>query len=174
MGIAAALVAVFTLSSPAFGNGGMIPARYTCDGANVSPALRWSLPPAGTRSFTLTMQDPDVPQGTFVHWNVTGIPARTRSLPVGAHPAHEDLNDFGKRGYSGPCPPRGETHHYIFLLRAIGAHGRILGETGLIARYTRRRSTQSATAARTVRVWDDQLASNPTGRAPTPPATTGA
>src|SRR5439155_25956745 len=119
MGIAAALVAVFTLSSPAFGNGGMIPARYTCDGANVSPALRWSLPPAGTRSFTLTMQDPDVPQGTFVHWNVTGIPARTRSLPVGAHPAHEDLNDFGKRGYSGPCPPRGETHHYIFLLRAI-------------------------------------------------------
>jgi Raf kinase inhibitor-like YbhB/YbcL family protein len=152
VGIAAALIAVFTLSSPAFGNGGMIPVRYTCDGANVSPALRWSNPPAGTRSFTLTMQDPDVPQGIFTHWVVTGIPATRRSLPAGAHPQRQGLNDFGKRGYSGPCPPAGQTHHYIFEIRAIGARGRVLGETGLIGLYARRRRTQSAAAAHSVRV----------------------
>jgi Raf kinase inhibitor-like YbhB/YbcL family protein len=132
---AAVLFLGFTLTSPAFGSGALIPARYTCAGADVSPPLRWSVPPPGTRSLSLTVQDPDAKN--FVHWRAWGIAARTRSLAAGAHPPHEGLNGFGKRGWGGPCPAPGPTHHYVFVLKALDGHGRVLNEAGLIARYKR-------------------------------------
>lgn len=136
MGVAATLLSMFALTSPAFGNGGTIARRYTCDGANVSPALRWTAPPRGTRRLSLLVVDVDA--AVFVHWRVDSISPRTRSFAVGAQPAHQGLNGFGTRGWSGPCPPPGPAHHYIFMLKAFGANGRELGEAGLIARYARR------------------------------------
>ncbi len=99
-----------------------------CRGRNVSPALAWNHPPAGTRSFALLMFDPDAPGGGWWHWLVFDIPASTRSLPAGAGNPAKDLmpagtiqgrNDFGSRGYGGPCPPWGAPHHYHLMLYAL-------------------------------------------------------
>src|SRR5690349_17206278 len=107
----AALAAALVLTSPVLHAGGTIPARYTCSGANVSPPLRWTAPPAGTRSFSIGMVD--VTAG-FVHWRAGGIPAKARSLPVGARLPQSAPNSFGQRGYAGPCPPAGAPHRYVF------------------------------------------------------------
>jgi Raf kinase inhibitor-like YbhB/YbcL family protein len=131
--VLASLAVAFALTSPAFHAGGAIPARYTCDGSGVSPPLRWTAPPRGTRSFTLTMRDLDA---GFLHWRATGIAPSRRSLAAGAHAGHELANDFGRRGYGGPCPPSG-THRYRFELDAIGAHGRVLARATLLGRYGR-------------------------------------
>ena len=114
------------LASPAIPPNGEIPAQYTCDGADISPPLSWSDVPAGTGSLVLVVEDPDAPSGTFRHWAVFDIPPTSRGLDAGysanrpTAALHEARNDFGKTGYSGPCPPKGAgTHHYHFRLLAI-------------------------------------------------------
>lgn len=99
-----------------------------CRGGNISPALSWSHPPAGTRSFAVLMFDPDAPGGGWWHWAVFDIPAGVRRLRAGAGaPASQLLppgsiqvrNDWGAVGYGGPCPPPGEPHHYHLILYAL-------------------------------------------------------
>ena len=117
----AAVTKTLTLTSDAFQNGQSIPQVYSCDGANHSPALHWSEPPAGTKSFALVIDDPDAPNGTFRHWGVFDIPASARGIAAGQHLGTEVNNDGGKPGYTGPCPPRGNgVHHYHFKLFALG------------------------------------------------------
>ncbi|NIM20609.1 MAG: YbhB/YbcL family Raf kinase inhibitor-like protein [Candidatus Latescibacteria bacterium] len=113
------------LESAAFEHGGMIPSKYTCDGADVSPPLVWSGLPEGTKSVALICDDPDAPMGTWVHWVIYNIPPDTTSLDEGI-PSKENIelgarqgkNDFRKIGYGGPCPPGG-THRYFFKLYAL-------------------------------------------------------
>lgn len=115
----------FTLTSPAFTNGAAIPPEYSCRGRDISPALAWSEPPAGTQSFALIMDDPDAPMGTWVHWVIFNIPASSRGLSE-AVPTDPQLSDgslqgrtsAGSNGYHGPCPPSG-THRYFFKLYAL-------------------------------------------------------
>lgn len=118
--------------SDAFAEGDTIPVRYTCEGDNVSPPLRWENAPPGTVSFVVIVDDPDAPGRTFLHWLVYAIPAEATSLPEGVAPAEESedptaegelrqgVNDFGDRGYGGPCPPHGDPpHRYRFQVLAI-------------------------------------------------------
>jgi len=114
------------LASPAFQPGGNIPAEYTCDGSDISPPLSWSGVPAGTQSLVLVIEDPDAPSGIFRHWAAFDIPATASGLAAGYGPGRpaaqfrEARNDFGKKGYGGPCPPQGGgTHHYRFRLFAL-------------------------------------------------------
>jgi Raf kinase inhibitor-like YbhB/YbcL family protein len=107
------------LSSAAFAAGATIPRRYTCDGANEAPPLRWTRPPKATRELALLVEDPDAPGGTFVHWTVYGLPAAATHL-TRATEAKQGENSFGKRGYNGPCPPKGDKpHRYVFTLYAL-------------------------------------------------------
>ncbi|MFL6788501.1 MAG: YbhB/YbcL family Raf kinase inhibitor-like protein [Sphingomicrobium sp.] len=111
-------MAGFTLTSEAFADGQPIPPQFTCDGADQAPPLTWGEPPKGTRSFALVVDDPDAPSGTFRHWGAFDIPASARSS---SGPFQQALNDFGKVGYGGPCPPNGHgPHHYRFKLFALG------------------------------------------------------
>jgi Raf kinase inhibitor-like YbhB/YbcL family protein len=148
------------IKSSAFGSDEMIPAKYTCDGADFSPPLEWSESPAGTKSFALVCDDPDAPMGTWVHWVIYDIPptatmlaegiTREKDLPGGGT---QGINDFRKIGYGGPCPPGG-THRYFFKLYALDAmlalkpgitkdqlltamRGHILGEAQLMGTYKR-------------------------------------
>jgi Raf kinase inhibitor-like YbhB/YbcL family protein len=123
--IATLVAATFALTSPAFSNGALIPKRFTCDGAGVSPPLRWTAPPAATRSFALSVEDPDAPGGTFVHWTGWNLRPTIRRLPTGAHQPIEGLNSAGMRGYTGPCPPAGPAHRYVFRLYALRAKLRL-------------------------------------------------
>ncbi len=114
------------LTSPVFEQGGAIPRKYTCDGENVSPPLRWRGVPDGTRSFVLLCNDPDAPSGLFRHWAAYDIPPSWIQLEEGYGPQHladrfkEAVNDVGKPGYGGPCPPKGHgEHHYHFRLMAL-------------------------------------------------------
>ncbi len=111
----------FTLSISAFAHGGLIPAKFTCEGADVSPELRWSGAPDGTKSFALIMDDPDAPVGTFTQGVLFDLPADQASVAEGAHASGiAGKNDFGRAGYGGPCPPRGHgPHRYIFMLYAL-------------------------------------------------------
>lgn len=109
--------AAFELTSTAFAQGESIPVKYSCDGDDISPPLTWSDPPEGTQSLALIMDDPDAPGGTFVHWVVYNI-ALTERIGEGAIPGTQGMNDFGKQGYGGPCPPSG-THRYVFKLYAL-------------------------------------------------------
>lgn len=114
------------ISAEAFENGSKIPAEYTCDGKNISPALHWSGIPVGTNSIALIMDDPDAPMGTFVHMVIFNIPADMDILPKGIpkdekYPSREiryGMNDFGRTDYRGPCPPSG-THRYYFRIYAL-------------------------------------------------------
>ena len=115
----------FTLKSSAFSEGSTIPKQYTCDGADVSPALTWAGAPAGTQSFALIADDPDAPVGTWTHWIIWDIPPRG-SLPEGVAKtetlndgARQGKNDFKRIGYGGPCPPPGKPHRYFFKLYAL-------------------------------------------------------
>lgn len=149
------------LSSTAFESGQVIPKRFTGDGADVSPPLQWSDPPAQTMSFALICDDPDAPRGTWVHWVLFNLPADTRQLPE-AVPTGQPLtggaaqgtNDFGNVGYGGPAPPPGKQHRYFFKLYALdrqlelaaGAtkdqllavcQGHVLAEAELMGKYQR-------------------------------------
>ena len=103
---------------------------FGCEGGNVSPSLKWSNAPAGTKSFAVTVYDPDAPTGSgWWHWVVFNIPANVTSLPKGVgNPASgqtpsgavQSKTDFGKTGYGGPCPPKGDKpHRYIFSVYAL-------------------------------------------------------
>jgi Raf kinase inhibitor-like YbhB/YbcL family protein len=117
------------LTSASFEADADTPVKYSCDGANVSPALAWTDPPAATQSFALIMDDPDVPAKTVVHWLIYDIPAGTRSLPEGvptkkklADGSSQGQNTRKKAGYTGPCPEKGgPAHHYFFKLYALDA-----------------------------------------------------
>ena len=118
-----------TLTSAAFAHGGAIPARYTCDGKDCSPALAWTSVPAGAKSLVLIVDDPDAPDPaapkmTWVHWVLYNLPARdgglaeavrSSDLPAGTR---EGLNDWKRTGYGGPCPPIGR-HRYFHKLCAL-------------------------------------------------------
>jgi Raf kinase inhibitor-like YbhB/YbcL family protein len=114
------------LSSEAFAEGGLIPGKHTCDGADESPPLKWSAPPAGTRSLALICDDPDAPSGTWVHWVVYDIPPETASLQgnfprdaIGENAIRQGMTSFKKTGYGGPCPPPGKAHRYYFKIYAL-------------------------------------------------------
>ena len=116
----------FFISSTAFKDGERIPARYTCEGLNVSPPLSWGEPPAGTASLALIVDDPDATAGTFTHWVLFNIPVGIRGLDENI-PRRESLEngalhgktDYGTIGYGGPCPPPGPIHHYRFTVYAL-------------------------------------------------------
>ncbi len=152
----------FKLRSPAFAPSGEIPVKHACDGSEVSPPLRWTDPPDGTKGFALTVDDLDSTAGVAVHWVLYGIPATLRELPEGIRPqdtvseiGSQGLNDFDVVGYSGPCPPPGPAHRYSFKLYALdplvslparrtkdelrkAIHGRIVGRVELVGRYKRK------------------------------------
>lgn len=103
---------------------------FGCSGANISPQLSWENPPKGTKSFAVTMYDPDAPTGSgWWHWLMFDIPATTRELPTNAGDVKQNLapkgaiqsvTDFGTRGYGGPCPPPGHgRHQYIITVYAL-------------------------------------------------------
>ncbi len=151
----------FELRSSAFWSGGAIPMKHTCHGSDVSPPLRWSDPPAKTTSFALIVDDPNAPGGTWVHWVLLGLPGTLRELAEGVPPEDtlpgigtQGMNDFGKVGYDGPCPPRGPAHRYFFKLYALDTdltlpprktkaellkamEGHVLDQAELMGRYKR-------------------------------------
>jgi len=113
------------IETKAFKPGGSIPSVHTCDGADKSPDLSWSDPPAGTASFALICDDPDARAGTWVHWLAWNIPADARGFSEGvsgqpqlADGTRQGSNGSRRIGYSGPCPPSG-THRYFFRLFAL-------------------------------------------------------
>ena len=148
------------IKSSSFNHEGMIPAKYTCDGQNISPPLSWSGAPEKAKSFALICDDPDAPAGTWVHWVIFDIPANVKSLPekVAKQEEIEGLgkngkNTSGRWGYDGPCPPGG-THRYYFKLYALDTmlnlniglskeellkamKGHILAEAQVMGRYKR-------------------------------------
>lgn len=148
------------IKSSSFNHEDMIPAKYTCDGQNISPPLSWSGAPEKTKSFTLICDDPDAPAGTWVHWVIFDIPAKVNSLPEKTSRQEEikglgknGKNTSGRYGYDGPCPPSG-THRYYFKLYALDTmlnkkagltkedllaamKGHILSEAQLMGKYKR-------------------------------------
>lgn len=116
-----------SVRSTAFEAGAAIPIRFTCEGEDLSPPLAWEGGPPGTASYAVVVDDPDAPRGTFVHWTVWGLAPGTTSLAEGASrsgglpPAvREGRNDFGRTGWGGPCPPKGdEPHRYRFRVFAL-------------------------------------------------------
>lgn len=116
------LLRTIKVTSSAFAEGGSIPARFTCKGAGPSPDLTWTGVPAGATALAVVVSDPDAPRGTFLHWLVTGLPARDGRFPEGsALPGSlEGINSTGRQGWCPPCPPSGR-HRYIFALHALDA-----------------------------------------------------
>jgi Raf kinase inhibitor-like YbhB/YbcL family protein len=117
------------ISSNAFAPGAAIPARHTCEGDDISPPLRWTGVPAGTKSLVLIVDDPDAPDPrapkvTWAHWVLANLPATVAALPEGVAPKAlpagtvEGLNDWKRTGYGGPCPPVGR-HRYFHKLYAL-------------------------------------------------------
>jgi Raf kinase inhibitor-like YbhB/YbcL family protein len=149
-----------TVTSAAFGDGDRIPAKFTCDGENVSPPLAWTGVPESSETLTLICDDPDSPSGTWVHWVLFNLPATATELAEGVRPekqltsgARQGRNDFKKIGYGGPCP-HGGTHRYYFKLYALDTalslppgvtkdellkamQGHILAEGQLMGKYRR-------------------------------------
>jgi Raf kinase inhibitor-like YbhB/YbcL family protein len=113
---------VISLTSPAFQDGATIPKRFSCDGKDLSPPLRWSGVPTRARELVLVVEDSDAAR--FVHWTLLDIPANATGIAEDRVPAAalETENSFGKQGWGGPCPPEGEApHHYVFALYATDA-----------------------------------------------------
>lgn len=155
--------APFSLTSPVFKDGGMIPSTYTCDDQrSLSPPLSVSGIPEGTKSLALIMEDPDVPkalipEGVFVHWVVYNIPPRG-DIPQGAQIGTPGANNMDNLAYTGPCPPpeyEPSTHRYIFTLYALSEElsfpkaptaadlraavaGKTLGAATLVGKYSRK------------------------------------
>ncbi len=117
------------ITSSVFEDGGEIPAKYTCQGADVSPPLAFSGVPDGAKSLVLIVDDPDAPDPkapkmTYVHWVLYNLPPDTRGFDEGAKTfppgAGDGINDWKRTGYGGPCPPIGR-HRYFFKLYALDA-----------------------------------------------------
>ncbi|GHO79101.1 hypothetical protein KSD_68720 [Ktedonobacter sp. SOSP1-85] len=108
------------LTSPAFEPGQPIPSQYTCDGANHHLPLTIAQVPREAQSLALVVEDPDAPTKVFTHWLIYDLPPSTQHILEQEAPSGgtEGVNDFGTRGYKGPCPPSG-THHYVFRLFAL-------------------------------------------------------
>lgn len=165
-----ALAGQFTLSSPDIADGKTMAERHVlagfgCTGGNLSPALAWHDAPAGTKSFALTVYDPDAPTGSgWWHWVVFNLPATATQVPAGAGTgpaaalpgaAVQSRTDFGTPGYGGPCPPAGAPHRYVFTIHALDVaalpldpqasaamvgfmvHAHSLGQASLTALYRR-------------------------------------
>jgi Raf kinase inhibitor-like YbhB/YbcL family protein len=116
------------IASDAFEEGKSVPRKFTCDGADRSPPLHWEGAPEGTNALALVVDDPDAPSGTWTHWLLYNMPPATRALGEGiptsatlGDGSRQGTNDFGKVGYSGPCPPPGSTHRYRFKLYALSS-----------------------------------------------------
>jgi Raf kinase inhibitor-like YbhB/YbcL family protein len=105
------------ISSPAFGQNKAIPAKYTCDGANVNPPLQIRGIPEGAKSLVLIVEDPDAPMGLWIHWVVWNVPI-TSTISENSIPGMEGTTTSKKRRYGGPCPPSG-THRYFFKVYAL-------------------------------------------------------
>ncbi len=119
-----------SITSTAFTEGGAIPRKHSCDGADASPPLTWSGTPQGTAAFALIVDDPDAPARTWVHWVLYDLPATLSALPENVAKterlkelggAVQGKSDFKRVGYGGPCPPPGPAHRYYFKLYALGA-----------------------------------------------------
>ena len=149
------------VTSPAFANGETMPKEFTADGDNVSPPLEWRHVPEEAKSIALICEDPDAPRGTFTHWVISNVDARSTGLPRGVPTsallqsgARQGKNDLGTVGYSGPAPPPGSAHRYCFrvyaldqplvleqgagkaeLLKAMKGH--VLAQGEIMARYGR-------------------------------------
>jgi hypothetical protein len=113
-------MSTLTIASPAFKHTSGIPAKYTCDGEDMNPALVIENIPAGAKSLALIVDDPDAPRGMWVHWVVWNIRTDTKDIKENSVPAGavQGMNDFRKLDYGGPCPPSG-THRYFFKLYAL-------------------------------------------------------
>jgi Raf kinase inhibitor-like YbhB/YbcL family protein len=112
----------FALESGAFQHAQPIPSRHTCEGEDVSPPLRWTNVPEGTRSLALIVDDPGAPGGVFTHWIAWGLDPAAGGLAEAQPAPSEGRNDFGTTGYRGPCPPPGHgRHRYVFRLHAVDA-----------------------------------------------------
>lgn len=123
MTILSAYADSFTLDTSSFASNGTIPPQYSCDGKDASPQLSWKGIPDKTETFALILSDPDAPGGTFYHWvlfnipkNITALAEGISNLPAGTKAGKNSMN---RMRYSGPCPPKGATHHYIFTLYAL-------------------------------------------------------
>ncbi|MCO4754119.1 MAG: YbhB/YbcL family Raf kinase inhibitor-like protein [Bacteriovoracaceae bacterium] len=124
------------LYSPAFKDCEVMPVKYTCEGENISPPLRWKDLPKGTKTLALVVEDPDAPdpkapKTTWDHWVVYNVPSDINELredygdlPVGSH---QGINSWKKIGYGGPCPPIGK-HRYIFKMYALDDYLEDLGK----------------------------------------------
>ena len=149
----------FQLTTASFPPNGTIPKKFTCDGQDVSPALQWSGAPHNTKAYALIVEDPDAPAGTWTHWLIwnigsSALPEAVPGQPLTPDGASQGINDFGKAGYNGPCPPPGKPHRYFFKLFALDAalelkagsnrkeleaalQGHILHQTQVMGRYGR-------------------------------------
>lgn len=144
------------ITSSAFQQGGNVPSKFSCDGANTSPPLQVSDVPSGAKSVVLVVDDPDAPSGLFTHWTVWNIPPQTSTIAEGSTPKGvQGTNDFGKSSYGGPCPPSG-AHRYYFKIFALdrgldlpsGAKrsqldaamkGHVIAQGQLMGRYARKK-----------------------------------
>ena len=113
---------MLALTSDAIVEGQPIPTRFTCDGADISPPLRWAGLPAGAVSLAVLVDDPGAPGGTFTHWLAWDLDPAAGAVEKGVAPPAEGRNGFGRSGYGGPCPPRGDgPHRYAFRVFALDA-----------------------------------------------------
>ena len=157
-----ALTREINLTSTAFANGALMPAKYTCDGENVSPPLNWEGVPEKAKSLALFVADPDAPGKRWTHWVLFNLPASAKGLPENIAPekqlasaARQGTNDFKQIGYGGPCPPDA-VHRYFFTLYALDAElaldagatkdellnamqGHILAQGEMVGKYEKRK-----------------------------------
>ena len=150
-----------SVSSSAFPEGGTIPAKYTCDGNDMSPPLKWTGVPEAAKSLALICDDPDAPVGTWVHWVMWNVPPSVGELAENVSPkpelpdgSRQGISDFRRPGYGGPCPPSG-VHRYYFKIYALDTmldlpsstrkadllkamKGHVLAEGQLMGKYSRR------------------------------------
>jgi Raf kinase inhibitor-like YbhB/YbcL family protein len=116
----------FTLKTNSFDIQKTLPNKFVYDGPNISPELEWENAPEGTKSFAITVFDPDASGEGWWHWTLVNIPAEVTKIPEGASNKHqlpagaiEGFSDFGKVGYGGACPPPGKPHRYVFTVYAL-------------------------------------------------------
>lgn len=145
---------IINVSSPAFEDGMEIPRKYTCDGENINPPLSFENFPENTVSLALIMDDPDAPNRTFNHWTVWNIRPDIGAIDENFVPGIIGKNSYGEFNYSGPCPPKGSTHQYYFMIYALDINlelpidsgtqdllkameGHVLAQGQLIGKYTK-------------------------------------